>query len=243
MISLPFYISNILSAFVKNADARHKLRGEVNCFLYKPLVKRFVKKTFNTDVKTVKFVRQHTMGRFVCVVNDKYFVKIFRSMSKKRLKNFEFLTNYVAKELSVKVPTVHIAKNNHMYATEKIFGYGIYEFDREFVLQHEEKILTQADNIIHELQSIDVHKIPNAKRFCVALESTSKKVKLEPFTKDSILTHFDLNVRNFLFDKDLNICGLIDFDSMAITNNKNKDKEIFMKYWERYKKSTKHKPH
>lgn len=235
MISLPFYVSNFMSFFVKRARIRHKLRGSVNCFLYRPLIKRFIKKTFGADVKTVKHVRQHTMGRCVCVADDKYFIKIFRNMSKKRLKNFEFLNNYIAKKLSVNIPIVYIARNNHMYATEKIFGHGIYDFDKEFVLKHEEKILAQADKIIQELQSIDVHKIPDAERFCIALESTSKKIRPEVITKDSVLAHFDLNVRNFLFDDDMNICGLIDFDSMAITNDKDKDKEIFMKYWNRYK--------
>ena len=235
LTALPFYISNIMSCFVKNADARHRLRGNVNRFFYAPLMARVVKDIYGEKASSIKFVRQHTMGRCVCVVNDKYFVKVFRNMSGVRLKNFQRLINYVKDSLGVKVPDVYIAKNNHMYVTEKISGRGIYDFDKGFVLKHEKKILAQVDNIISKLQSIDVHKIPDAGRFCVALESTSKKIKPEVITKDSVLAHFDLNVRNFLFDDDMNICGLIDFDSMAITNDKNKDKQIFMKYWNRYK--------
>ncbi|MBR4626025.1 MAG: hypothetical protein IKO56_10880, partial [Alphaproteobacteria bacterium] len=56
-----------------------------------------------------------------------------------------------------------------------------------------------------------------------------------PITDESVLAHLDLNVRNFLFDDYMNIIGLIDFDSLSITNDKNKDMQIFMKYWNRYK--------
>ena len=237
IMSLPFYISNFMSCFVKNQDKRHKLRLVVNCALYKPFVAHFVKKTFGVRAQSIKPIRQHTMGRFVCVVNDEYFVKVFRNMSGARLKNFECLVNYVAKFLDVDVPRIYISKNNHMYATKKTCGYSIYDFDKKFVIKNEKKILAGVDHIISQLQSIDLAKIKDASRFCVALESTTKKNKIEPITPDSVLTHLDLNVRNFLFDKDLNICALIDFDSLCITNNKTRDKEIFMKYWNRYKES------
>ncbi len=218
------------------------MRGIVNCFLYRPLIVRSIKDVFGVKVKNVKYVRQHTMGRFVCVADDEYFVKIFRSMSGKKLKNFEFLVNYIAKKISIKIPRVYVAKNNHMYITKKIPGYSIYNFDKEFVLKHEKKILSQVDDIISQLQSIDVTKLPDAERFCVALESTTKNTEIEPITKDSVLAHFDMNIRNFLFDEAMNICGWIDFDSIRITNDKNRDKQIFMKYWERYKKSTRKHP-
>ena len=242
MFSLPFYISNLMSCFVRKKDSRHRLRGRVNTFLYKPFIARFIRETFNEKVKTIQYVRQHTMGRCVCVVNDEYFVKIFRNMSKNRLLNFEFLVNYICKFINVDIPRVYAAKNNHMYATKKTAGVSIYYFDKELVLKNEQKILTQVDNIIHQLQSIDLKKIPNAERFCTALESTSKDIKNESITPDSVLSHGDLNVRNFLFDEHLNICGLIDFDSMRITNDREYDKKIFIKYWERYKKSTRKHP-
>ena len=110
------------------------------------------------------------------------------------------------------------------------------------MLKHEKKILSQVDDIISQLQSIDVTKLPDAERFCVALESTTKNTEIEPITIDSVLAHFDMNIRNFLFDENMNICGWIDFDSIRITNDKNRDKQIFMKYWERYKKSTRKHP-
>ena len=242
IISLPFYISNFLSCFVRGKAARHKFRGSVNSFLYRPLVARFIKQTFGESVTNVKFVRQHTMGRCVCVVTDKYFVKIFRSMSGARLKNFEFLVNHIAQFMDIDIPRIYVAKNNHMYVTEKANGFGIYDFDRKFVLQHEKKILTQVDHVISQLQSIDIKKLPDANRFCVALESTSKDIMPEPITDNSVLSHGDLNVRNFLFDKDLNICGLIDFDGTRITNNREYDKNVFMKYWNRYKVNKRNDP-
>ena len=243
IISLPFYISNFLSCFIWNKAARHRLRGYVNCFLYTPMMKRFIKKTFGEETKNIQFVRQNTPSRCVCVINDKYFIKIFKHDMGNRLADFKFLIDYITPFIKTTIPPVYVSKNNHMYVTKKIPGFGIYEFDKEFVLKHEPKILNQANKIIRELQSIDVRKIPNAERFCVALESTTKDIETEPLTNDSVLAHFDLNIRNFLFDSDLNICGLIDFDSMTITNDKNKDKEIFMKYWERYKKSKRKHPH
>ena len=78
MSGLPFLISNILAGFVKNQDARHKLRGAVNCFLYTPSMERFIKKQFGEKTNTVKYVRQHTPSRCVCVINNKYFIKIFK---------------------------------------------------------------------------------------------------------------------------------------------------------------------
>lgn len=238
MFSLPFYISNLMACFVKVQSRRHALRGRVNSFLYTPLISSFIRKTFGENTKTVKFVRQHTPGRFVCVIN----VKIFRSMSGARLKNFEFLVNHIAQFMDIDIPRIYVAKNNHMYVTEKANGFGIYDFDRKFVIQHEKKILNQVDEIISALQSIDVKKLPDANRFCVPLESTSKDIMPEPITDNSVLSHGDLNVRNFLFDKDLNICGLIDFDGMRITNNGEYDKQIFMKYWNRYKISKRNNP-
>lgn len=235
MFALPFYISNLMACFVKVQSQRHALRGRVNSFLYTPVMSRFIRKTFGEKTKTVKFVRQHTPSRFVCVINDKYFVKIFRKNMGKRLKNFEFLVNYVADFIDVKIPKVYASNNKHMYVTRFIEGRSIYDFDKEFVLKHEKKLLNQVDKIISDLQSIDVHKIPNAERFCIALEATSKKAMPESLTDDSVLAHCDMNVRNFLFDKDFNICGLIDFDSLCITNDRAKDKQIFMKYWNRYK--------
>lgn len=242
MTGLPFYISNFLACFVRNSDKRHEIRGKINFFLYKRFAGHVVNKIFKESINDVKFVRQHTPSRFVCVVNDKYYVKIFKNMSKKRLENFEYLVNYIIKFMDVNIPKVYISTDGHTYITPKIPGFSIYAFEKELVLKNEEKILAQVDKIILQLQSIDINKLKNPERFCVALESTSKKVKREHITNDSVLAHLDLNIRNFLFDKDLNICGLIDFDSLCIINNKNQDKQNFMKYWERYKKSTRKHP-
>jgi len=242
MNALPFYIGNFISCFVLSAEKRHKIRSDVNFSLYKKSVVRIIKQIFNEKVKDIKFVRQHTPSRFVCVVNDKYYVKIFKKCSKKRIKNFEFLVNWVRKFMDVNIPKIYTSNDGRVYITEKIPGRSIYSFDKEFVLKNQEKILKQCTDIISQLQSIDLKKIPNANRFTVALEPTSKKMKPENITNESVLAHLDLNVRNFLFDENLNICRLIDFDSMCIINDKNKDMQIFMKYWERYKKSTQKHP-
>ncbi len=242
MNALPFYIGNFLSCFIINGEKRHKIRGDVNFVLYKKPVARVIKRIFCEKAQDIKFIRQHTPSRFVCLVNDKYFVKIFKYSHKKRLKNFEFLVNYVCNFMDVNIPKVYISNDGHTYVTEKIPGQSIYAFDKEFVLKHEKQILQQSAHIISQIQSIDLNKIPNAQRFTIALEKTSKKTKPEKITNESVLAHLDLNVRNFLFDENLNICGLVDFDSMSITNDKNKDMQIFMKYWERYKKSIQKHP-
>ena len=239
MMNIPFYIGNFLACFIPNARGRSNMRGKVNNFFYKPIIARLVKKVFNEKAHTIKFVRQHTPSRFVCVVNDKYFIKVFKNMSHKKLENFQFLVNYVQKNVSVNMPQVFIGNVNNMYATRKIQGKSIYDFDYKFVLQNQQKILSQVEQIISSLQNINLKKIPNAERFCVALEATSKRIKSEQITDESVLAHFDMNVRNFLFDDNLNIIGLIDFDSLAITNDKNKDMQIFMKYWNRYKENNK----
>lgn len=239
MITLPFYIANIMAGFVKSQPKRHSLRGHLNAFLYTPTMARLIKKFYGEKTRTVKFVRQHTPSRCVCVINDKYFVKIFKKNMGNRLANFEFLVNYVRDKMNVAIPVVYASKNKHMYVTELINGHSIYDFDPEFVLKNEQKILNGVSKIISQLQSINIQQIPNNERFCVALESASKHISPEPITKDSVLLHGDMNLRNFLFDDDLNICGLIDFDGLCITNDKNKDMQNFMKYWNRYKENNK----
>ena len=238
MITLPFYIANIMAGFVVSKAKRHILRGRVNTFFYRSTMARFIKHVYGEKIKDVKFVRQHTPDRCVCVINDKYFVKIFKKNKGAHLANFEFLVNYVRDNLKVAIPQVFIAKNNHMYVTELMPGRGIYDFDTKFVLKNEEKILNNVSQVISDLQSIDIHKIRDAQRFCIPLESTTNNPQIEPITKDSVLSHGDMNLRNFLFDDDLNIIGLIDFDSMAITNDKNKDMQNFIKYWNRYKENS-----
>lgn len=239
MITLPFYIANIMAGFVAAQPKRHAMRGRVNAFLYTPTMARLIKKVYSEKTETVKFVRQHTPSRCVCVINDKYFVKIFKKNLGTRLSDFEFLVNYVRKHMDITIPRVYASKNKHMYVTELIDGHSIYDFDPKFVLKHEQKILKNVEKIISDLQAIDIKKIPNNERFCVALESTSKNTPVEEITDDSVLSHGDMNVRNFMFDDDLNICGLIDFDGMKITNDRAKDMQNFMKYWNRYKENSK----
>ena len=120
MMKFPFYIGNFLACFVLGARRRSNARGNVNNFFYSPVVAHFIKKVFGEKAHTIKFVRQHTPSRFVCVVNDKYFIKIFKKMSHEKLENFEFLVNYVRNNVFVNIPKVYIGKADNIYATEKI---------------------------------------------------------------------------------------------------------------------------
>ena len=237
MTKLPFYIGMFLSCFVKKAHDRHVLRGRVNCFLYRPQIARFIKDAYGEKLVSVKFVRQNTPRRCVCLVNDKYYVKIFKDMKAQKMRDFAFLVNYIRDFISTPIPRVYVAKNNHMYATEKLSGKSIYDFDKDYVFANEDKIIKNVKEIIRQMQAIDLSKIPNYEKYKYALETTAKEIKSEEhITKDSVLTHFDTNEKNFLFDDDLNICGFIDFDSLALSNDKNKDWEIFDKYWQKYKR-------
>ncbi|MBR4806476.1 MAG: phosphotransferase [Alphaproteobacteria bacterium] len=55
--------------------------------------------------------------------------------------------------------------------------------------------------------------------------------------KNAVLAHCDLNPTNLLLDSNLNIVSIIDWDSMAIVSDVNKDEDGFENLWEKYKKS------
>lgn len=234
MYKIPFFISNLISCFIYGSKNRHKWRGRINTFLFYPIVVRFVKKTYGVKkIKSVRFVRQITLNRIVCVVNDTYFVKIFRNVSHQRLQDFAFLSEYVAQRIKVIVPHVIVDKKIPMSVCERVPGKEISCFDSAYVLENSEKILKQVHGIIRQLQRIKVDDIPNKNRF---LDSLQQRTVEQPCRKPKqVLAHFDLNMTNFLFDDDLNILSVIDWDTLSIANNPTTDTTIFLKYWNRYK--------
>ena len=234
MYKIPFFISNLISCFIYGSKGRQKWRGYVNTLLFSPVVVRFVRKTYGVRIESVRFIRQITLNRVVCVVNNRYFVKIFRNVTNKRLKDFEFLSEYVEKRMKVIVPHVIVHSRIPMYVCERVPGKSVEEFDKKFVAENYDKILHQAHGIIRHLQRIKVDDIPNKERF---MDSLQQRTVEQPCRKPKqVLAHFDLNMLNFLFDDEMNICSVIDWDTLSIANNPTTDTTIFLKYWNRYKR-------
>lgn len=209
-------------------ENRRHVRAAVNLFLYRPKINKFIRRTFGERVKTVKFIRQITLNRVVCLVNDKYYVKIFRDVSNKTLKDFEFISNYIRPFVSVTCPEVIVAPHAQMYVCEKVQGRHISTFPADEILKNKDKIEQQVMDIIAELQAIDVKSIPGWRRFMYSMQLRTKE---KPGPKKMVLAHFDLNETNLFFDNDLNICAVIDWDTLSIAQNPETDRNIFMKYW------------
>jgi aminoglycoside phosphotransferase (APT) family kinase protein len=237
MYKIPFFISNLISCFIYGSKNRQKWRGRINTLLFRPFVIRFVKKTYGVRVKSVRFIRQITLNRMVCVVNDRYFVKVFRNVTIQQLKDFEFLSEYVERRMKVTVPHVIVHNKIPMYVCERVAGKSITDFDKKYVADNYDKILKQAHGVIRQLQRIKVDDIPNKERFMYSLQ---RRTVEQPCRKPKqVLAHFDLNMLNFLFDDELNICSVIDWDTLSIANNPTTDTTIFLKYWNRYKSKLK----
>ena len=121
-----------------------------------------------------------------------------------------------------------------MYVCDKLPGTSIDDLPPDEVLKHEAKIQKQIFDIIDKIQSISIDSIMNYERFRMSMQP--ERTPEKPYDKDvSILAHFDLNVGNLLLDKKYNIESIIDWDTLSIAKNPNTDKEIFFKYWNRYK--------
>ena len=233
MYKIPFFISNLISCFIYGSKNRQWWRGRINTFLFRPVITRFVKMTYGVQIRSVKFIRQITLNRMVCVVNDTYFVKVFRNVKYAQLKDFEFLSDYVEKRMKVMVPHVVVHPKIPMYVCARVPGKSITDFDKAYVAENYDKILHQAHGVIRQLQRIKVNDIPNKERF---LDSLQQRTVEQPCRKPrQVLAHFDLNMLNFLFDDDMNICSVIDWDTLSIANNPTTDTTIFLKYWNRYK--------
>jgi len=220
---------------VHGTENRRRVRAYINLFFFYPIIYRFIRYSFGENIRSIKFVRQRTLGRVVYLVNNKYFVKIFRDVSNRRLKDFEFISNYVRPYIGVRVPRVVVAPNAPMYACRKVPGRHIDTFDADEILKNRKKIEKQVLNIIAQLQSIDINKIPDADRFLDSMQTRTREKSIVP--PRPVLAHFDLNETNVLFDDDLNICSVIDWDTLSIAQNPETDWQIFMKYWKPFVQS------
>lgn len=228
MNKLPFYLGNLAACFVFGSENRSRVRGTVNIYFYKFQIKRFLSKQLHTKLRTLRFVRQRTLNRVVCVVNDEWFVKIFRNVSNARLKDFEFISNYIRPYISVHIPKVIVSDKYSMYACRRVVGRNIDSFSKDEILQNKDKIQEQVFKIIDELQAIDVNTIPNHERFLTSLQT---RMREKDGINKPVLAHFDLNVSNLLFDDDLNIISVIDWDSLSIAKSPETDKIYFTRYY------------
>lgn len=233
MSRVPFYIGNFLALFVRDSNKRARVRGNVNVALYTPRIKHFIRRVYNQEAKSIKFVRQINLNRVCCVVNDKYYVKLFRNITAERVKNYKDLMDFVQPRISVRMPTIYTDSNMAMYVSEKIPGRGINTFDADTILKNESKIKLQVADIISEIQNIKITQIPNYRRFMHSLQP--ERASEPPIdVPQPVLAHFDLNETNLLFDDDMNICGVIDWDMCSVAKNPNTDMFVFMKFWTRF---------
>lgn len=226
-------MGNFLAIFVPGSERRSRVRGNVNVILYTPRIKRFIKRVYHEPVKSVKFIRQVTLNRVCCMVNDKYYVKVFRNITPERVKSYQNLIEFLQKRISVRIPTVHADDKMAMYVSEKIPGRGIYTFDKATILKNEKKIKKQVTDIVTEIQSIKITDIPNYKNFFQGLQPkrATEPVILEPHM---VLAHFDLNETNFLFDDNMNIIGILDWDMCSIAKNPETDLYVFNRFWNNF---------
>lgn len=238
MSKIPFYIGNFLAIFVPDGARRARVRGNVNMALYTPRIKHFIKRVYDEPVKSIKFIRQINLNRVCLCVNDRYYVKLFRNITPERVKNYKELMDFIAPRISVRMPVVHVDDNMAMYVSEKIPGRGIKSFDDATILKNEDKIKSQVEKIIAEIQSIKLDSIPDVKRFVHSLQP--ERATEPPINKPCpVLAHFDLNETNLLFDDDMNIIGVIDWDMCSVAQNPNTDMFVFNRFWNRFMKHIK----
>lgn len=233
MSKVPFYVGNFLAMFVPDGARRARVRGNVNMALYAPRIKHFIKRVYNEPVKSIKFIRQINLNRVCLCVNDKYYVKLFRNITPERVRNYQELMDFIAPRISVRMPVVHADKSMAMYVSEKIPGRKIDEFDNDTILKNENKIKSQVEKIISEIQSIKIESIPGYKRF---LHSLQPERNAEPKINvpHPVLAHFDLNETNLLFDDKMNIIGIIDWDMCSIAKSPDTDRYVFDFFWNRF---------
>ena len=238
MSRIPFYVGNFLAMFVPGGSRRARVRGNVNVALYYPRIRRFIKRVYNEKIKNIKFVRQINCNRFVCVVNGKYFVKVFRNISVERVKEHEALVNFVRPYLKVTIPEVHVHNSVPMYVCKKISGHQIGYFSPATILKNEEKIKKQVTDIINDIQKIDIRSVPNYDHFWFGLQPERQPEKEIAPGEDAkpVLAHFDLNETNLFFDDDMNIIGIIDWDTLSIAKNPKTDMNVFMLFWGMFRK-------
>ena len=234
MYKLPFYVGGIISYFVPGRYRRRSVRGQINVFLFRGIINRFVERVYGVRVNNIRFVRQVSMNRMTCVVNDKYYVKIFRNVSVARLNDYKFLLDFIRPHLNTQIPEIFVAKHIPMYVAEKLPGTDMRDFDKQLILKNETKIKKQVIDVINALKKIPVRDIPNNERFTFCVEDKEPKV-YKTITRNSVLAHRDLNASNLRLDDKLNLVSIIDWDTIVIVPKPNTDLYTFEKLWKIYK--------
>ena len=235
MYKIPFYIASLVSCFVPGKENRHRVRGNINIFLFRIPISRFIKKTYGEHARTIRFIRQVSTNRMTCLVNGRYFVKIFRDVTALRLDEYRLLLNHIRPHLHVEIPTVFVAKHIPMYVADKLPGTDLREFDKEQIIKHERKIRAGVIQMIDELQAIPLKSIPNNRRFLIPIQAPLHGPRTYEMTKKSVLAHRDLNVGNLLLDDKFNLVSVVDWDSIAIYPDPDADKRDFERLWQIYK--------
>lgn len=138
---MSFILGNVLSWFVPGQQNRRRVRARAVLNTARPKIKRFIKEAYGEGVVSIEPIRQITLNRAVYLVNDKYYVKVFRNVSNKKLKNFAFLVNYIRGFIHVEIPEVIISKRLKIYACKKIDGFLIGHFSRDQILANQDKIM------------------------------------------------------------------------------------------------------
>lgn len=232
MSKIPFYIGNFVALVVPDGGRRLRVRGNINRILYTPRIKRFIWQTYHHRVKKVKFVRQINLNRVCLVADDKYYIKLFRNISAERVKNYKELLDFIQPHLSVKIPTIMVDKNMAMYVSKKIPGRSIDDFDIKTIMKNEGKIKKQVSKIISEIQKIKVESIPHHERYTHSLQP-ERNAEAKYNKPHPVLANFDLNETNLLFDDDMNIIGVIDWDMCSISHTPDTDMSVFTFFWDR----------
>ena len=236
LYKIPFYIGGVVSWFVFGRYNRRRVRGNINVLLYHFQIAKFIKQTYGEKTKKIRLVRQVSMNRMTCIVNDRYYVKIFRDVNVSQLNNFKFLLDFVQPHLSVLIPKIFVAQNIPMYVADKLPGKVLRDFDKKLIMKNEMKIKKQIIKMIDDMQNISVKKIPEPERFLSGLQEKQnhKNIKIDD---SCVLAHQDLNASNFLLDDKLNLVSVVDWDSLSIVPNRNIDRQGFEKLWTIYKNS------
>lgn len=232
MNKLIFCIGNIAAWFGITSDKRAHYRGMVTMFFYRRQIRRFVADTFGVRLTSLEFVRQRTLNRAVYLANGKYYVKVFRDVTSKRLCDFAFLVNYIRPHIGVCVPPIFVSSCYQMYASEKIAGHPIDAFSPDDIRPHADKIQAQVFRVIDELQSINVDKIPDNRRFESAIQPHCNETPVTPPVR--VLGHFDLNESNIFLNAKRDVCAVIDWDALSISHNPNTDRARFMRFFDRF---------
>ena len=236
MYKIPFYISGFISYFSPGHYRRRYVRGTINVFFFRVSIAHFVKHIYGVDIKNIRFVRQVSMNRMICVVNDRYYVKIFRDVSVKRLKDYKFLLDFIRPYLKVKIPEIFVHDTIPMYVADKLPGKDMRDFDKTSIIKNETKIKSQVMDVIDAMQSIPVKSIPDNERFLFPLQY-KKNNRKNKIGRDSVLAHLDLNASNIRLDDNFNVVSIVDWDSLSIVGSPDIDKNSFEKLWEIHKKS------